>query len=119
MDENHVNVWLINTGWSGGEYGIGQRIKLRYTRAMITAALLGQLDNVTYKEHEIFGLQMPTSCPEVPNEMLDPKSTWSDKSAYDVKAQNLAEKFIANFKKFEQDSSDEIKASGPRSRVSA
>jgi phosphoenolpyruvate carboxykinase (ATP) len=119
MDENKVNVWLLNTGWSGGEYGVGERIKLRYTRAMITAALKGELDNVSYKEHEVFGLNMPLSCPDVPDSMLDPKSTWNDKAAYDAKAQGLAEKFIANFKKFEELSSDEIKASGPRVRMNA
>lgn len=119
MDERDVNVWLINTGWSGGAYGIGNRIKLRYTRAMITAALTGQLDNVQYKEHEVFGLQMPLSCPDVPDELLDPKSTWSDKNAYDAQALKLAEKFVANFKKFEEGSSDEIKAAAPRLRVNA
>lgn len=119
MDENSVNVWLLNTGWSGGEYGVGERIKLRYTRAMITAALTGALDNVSYKEHEVFGLNMPLTCPEVPDSMLDPKSTWNDKAAYDAKAQGLADKFIANFKKFEELSSDEIKASGPRVRMNA
>lgn len=119
MNERDVNVWLINTGWSGGAYGTGERIKLRYTRAMITAAMEGQLANVDYKEHEVFGLQMPTSCPDVPAEILDPKSTWSDKALYDTKAIELAEKFVANFKKFEAHTSDEILASAPRVRVSA
>lgn len=119
MDEREVNVWLVNTGWSGGAYGVGKRIKLSYTRAMITAALTGQLDNVQYKEHEVFGLQMPVSCPDVPVEMLDPKMTWNDKAAYDNNAFSLAEKFVNNFKKFEEGSSDEIKAAAPRLRVNA
>jgi phosphoenolpyruvate carboxykinase (ATP) len=119
MDENEVNVWLVNTGWSGGAYGVGERIKLRYTRAMITAALTGKLDAVSFKEHEVFGLNMPESCPDVPDEMLDPKSTWSDKAAYDAQALKLAEKFVNNFKKFEEHTSDEIKAAAPRIRVNA
>ncbi len=119
MGERDVNVWLINTGWSGGAYGVGERIKLRYTRAMIKAALTGQLDNVQYKEHEVFGLQMPVSCPDVPVEILDPKMTWKDKASYDNNAFSLAEKFVNNFKKYEEGSSDEIKAAAPRLRVNA
>lgn len=119
IDEQDVNVWLVNTGWSGGAYGVGERIKLRYTRAMITAALTGKLNDVSYKEHEVFGLQMPTSCPEVPDEMLDPKSTWSDRSAYDTQALKLAEQFVANFKKFEENTAEEILAAAPRVRVNA
>ncbi|TVR40081.1 MAG: phosphoenolpyruvate carboxykinase (ATP) [Cryomorphaceae bacterium] len=119
MDENDVRVWLINTGWSGGAYGVGERIKLRYTRAMITAALRGELDNVEYKEHEVFGLHMPLTCPEVPDEMLDPKSTWSDAAAYDAQALKLAEKFIENFRKFEEHTNGEIKSSGPRIKQNA
>ena len=119
MDENDVRVWLINTGWSGGGYGLGERIKLRYTRAMITAALRGELDNVQYKEHEVFGLHMPLSCPEVPDEILDPKSTWSDAAAYDAQAQKLAGKFIENFRKFEEHTNGEIKSSGPRIKQNA
>ncbi len=119
MDERDVRVWLVNTGWSGGPYGEGDRIKLRYTRAMITAALTGKLNDVEYKEHEIFGLQMPVSCPDVPAEMLNPKSTWKDQSAYDKTAQSLAAKFVANFKKFEEHTSEEIISAGPLVRVNA
>ncbi|MEN8787855.1 MAG: phosphoenolpyruvate carboxykinase (ATP) [Flavobacteriales bacterium] len=112
--ESDVKVWLINTGWSGGEYGVGSRIKLKYTRAMITAVLEGKLDNVDYTIHEVFGLAMPNECENVPTEMLHPKNTWSDKSAYDAKASSLAGKFVENFKKFESAANAEIMAAAPK-----
>lgn len=114
MEENKVRVWLINTGWSGGGFGTGERIKLRYTRAMITAALRGELDDVSYREHAVFGLQMPESCPDVPDEILDPRNTWADKAAYDKKANELASKFVNNFEKYSDFASDEIMAAAPR-----
>lgn len=114
IDESGAKVWLINTGWSGGSYGTGERMKLKFTRAMITAALEGKLDNVEYKTHEVFGLAMPTSCPDVPTELLDPKSTWKDGSAYDAKANELAEKFVANFDKFKEYANEEIMAAAPK-----
>lgn len=114
MEENNVNVWLINTGWSGGPYGVGARINLKYTRAMITAALEGDLDAVDYVEHEVFGLKMPVSCPNVPNEILSPKNTWNDAKAYDAKANKLAQAFINNFKKFEEHASDQILSASPK-----
>ena len=114
MQAAGVNVWLINTGWSGGEYGVGSRIKLRYTRAMITAALTGALDNVGFGEHPTFGLQYPTSCPNVPDEILNPRNTWEDKEAYDGKALALANKFDENFAKFVEGCSEEILKGGPR-----
>jgi phosphoenolpyruvate carboxykinase (ATP) len=117
MKENDVRVWLINTGWSGGEYGVGERIKLKYTRAMITAALTGQLDHVAYEKHEVFGLEMPTTCPDVPDEMLNPRNTWADKHAYDQKALNLAEQFVNNFKEFESGANEEILAAAPKVAV--
>ena len=117
MKENNVRVWLINTGWSGGEYGVGSRIKLKYTRAMITAALRGELDNVSYEKHEVFGLEMPTSCPDVPDEMLNPRNTWADKMAYDSKASILASKFVKNFAQFEADANEEIMAAAPKVAV--
>lgn len=113
MQEAGVNVWLVNTGWSGGAYGVGSRIKLKYTRAMITAALNGELDNVTYRTHAMFGLQMPTSCPEVPSEILNPADTWTDKEAYEKAASTLAEKFHNNFKQFEDQASEEILEGAP------
>ncbi|MFT4679266.1 MAG: phosphoenolpyruvate carboxykinase (ATP) [Flavobacteriales bacterium] len=117
MDENEVNVWLINTGWSGGEYGVGDRIKLKYTRSMITAALEGKLADVDFETHEIFGLEMPTSCEGVPAQMLNPKSTWADKSAYDAKAQELADKFNKNFVQYKEAASEDILNAAPKSTV--
>ncbi len=114
IDESGAKVWLINTGWSGGSYGTGDRMKLKYTRAMITAALEGKLDNVEYRTHDVFGLAMPTSCPDVPTELLDPKSTWKDGAAYDAKANELAEKFVANFDKFKEYANEEIMAAAPK-----
>lgn len=114
MEENQVNVWLINTGWSGGAYGTGQRMKLAYTRAMITAALEGQLDQVQYEVHPVFGLSMPLNCPNVPAEILNPRNTWSDSALYDEKAQELGLAFIRNFKQFEADASAEILESLPK-----
>ena len=117
MLQNDVNVWLVNTGWSGGGYGVGSRMKLRYTRAMITAALNGELDNVGYMEHPIFGVEMPTSCPNVPAEVLNPEQTWSDKDAYQNKAQHLANEFVNNFEKYADFANEEILAGAPRASV--
>lgn len=114
MEESGAHVWLINTGWSGGAYGTGERMKLKYTRAMITAALEGHLDSVNYETHEVFGLQMPTSCPDVPQELLNPRNTWKDKAAYDAKANELAEKFINNFDKFKEFANEEILSAAPK-----
>jgi phosphoenolpyruvate carboxykinase (ATP) len=109
-----VKVWLINTGWTGGPYGTGNRMKLKYTRAMITAALNGELDTVDYKKHVVFGIAIPQTCPEVPSEILNPRTTWKDKDLYDVKAVELAEKFKANFAKFEEFANAEIMAGAPQ-----
>jgi phosphoenolpyruvate carboxykinase (ATP) len=114
MQEANVNVWLINTGWTGGPYGIGSRMKLKYTREMISSALEGLLSDVEYQEHPIFGLQMPISCPNVPNEVLNPRDTWKDKEAYDIKAKELALFFKNNFKKFEEYANEEIMNGGPK-----
>lgn len=113
MQHHNTKIWLVNTGWTGGPYGVGNRISLKYTRAMITAALEGQLNDVAYQSHEIFGLQMPTTCPGVPDELLNPKSTWSDAAAYDAKANVLADAFNDNFKKFEDKANEEIMAAAP------
>ena len=99
MDEHNTNVFLINTGWSGGSYGTGSRIKLKYTRAMVDAALNGDLDNVEFVKDELFHVNVPTTCPNVPSEMLIPINTWEDKAAYKVTAENLAKKFSANYDK--------------------
>ena len=113
MEEAGVNVWLINTGWSGGSYGEGARIKLKFTRAMITAILEGRLQDETYVEHPIFGLQMPTQCEGVPTELLDPMNTWKDKAAYIKKAIQLAHSFHLNFEKFASQASQHILDGGP------
>jgi len=110
----NVNVWLVNTGWTGGPYGVGSRMKLSYTRAMITAALEGQLDGVPFENHPVFGFAMPTSCPNVPADLLNPRNTWDDKGAYDKQCEKLAELFNANFAKFADGASDEIKAAAPK-----
>lgn len=109
-----VNVWLINTGWSGGAYGTGSRMSLKYTRAMITAAMNGELDNVEYKAHKVFGVHIPQTCPNVPNEILNPRSTWADAEAYDKKANELAGLFIKNFEQFADQANDEIRAAAPK-----
>lgn len=114
MRDANVNVWLVNTGWSAGPYGIGKRMKLKYTRAMITEAINGGLDNVDFTEHEVFGLNMPNSCANVPDDILHPKNTWADKAAYDKTASELANKFNDNFKKFSDNASEEILAGAPR-----
>ena len=113
MKEANVNVWLVNTGWTGGPYGTGSRMKLKYTRAMIESALKGKLENVSFTKHPIFGLQMPEQCENVPSEVLNPRSTWKDKDAYDAKATKLANSFKANFKKYEEDANEEILSGGP------
>lgn len=114
MTENKVNVWLVNTGWSGGPYGVGSRMKLSYTRAMITAALTGGLDNVQFEKHPVFGLQMPVTCADVPSEILNPRNTWADKNAYDTKANELASKFVKNFEQYADGASEEILAAAPK-----
>ena len=114
MKEHEVNVWMINTGWSGGPHGIGHRMKLPYTRAMITAALEGKLDQVEFEAHPVFGMLMPTSCPDVPAEILNPRNTWADKDSYDSKAKALGAEFINNFKKYASGVSEEILAAAPK-----
>ncbi|GGG39010.1 phosphoenolpyruvate carboxykinase (ATP) [Bizionia arctica] len=116
MKETGVNVWLINTGWTGGPYGVGSRIKLKYTRAMITAALNGDLDEITpetYRTHSVFGLKQPRSCPGVPTEVLSSRLTWNDDEKYYKTAYKLSESFRENFKKFEEFANDEILAGAP------
>ena len=113
IDKHSTRVYMINTGWSGGPYGVGSRIKLRYSRAMVSAALDGSLEGVEYWRDEIFNLSVPRSCPGVPDEMLDPRATWDDKVAYEKQARRLAGKFQNNFAKF-RDVSQDIKDAGPR-----
>jgi phosphoenolpyruvate carboxykinase (ATP) len=107
-------VWLVNTGWTGGSYGVGSRMKIAHTRAMIRAALTGALDTVQYQRHPIFNLEIPTSCPDVPAGVLDPRATWSDQAAYDQQATKLARMFVENFKTFSGDVDAAVVAAGPR-----
>lgn len=113
ITEHGTRVYLINTGWTGGPYGIGKRMNLAYTRAMVTAALSGEIDKAPVKHHAIFNLDMPTLCPNVPPEILDPRNTWSDKDKYDAAAKRLALLFVKNFEKFGS-VSKEIANAGPR-----
>ncbi|WP_029034032.1 phosphoenolpyruvate carboxykinase (ATP) [Salinimicrobium terrae] len=114
MKENNVNVWLVNTGWTGGPHGVGSRMKLRYTREMISSALEGKLDDVEYVEHPVFGLQMPVECENVPSKVLNPRNTWKEKEAYDQKANQLANFFQQNFEKFEKQANKEILSGAPK-----
>ena len=114
MMTNSVNVWMINTGWSGGPYGIGKRINLDYTRAMISAALDNKLINVEFTKDAVFGMMIPLSCTGVPSEILIPKNTWADKTGYDLKAKQLAQLFITNFEKYKNGVSAEIVAASPK-----
>lgn len=113
IKKHNVHVWMINTGWSGGPYGIGSRIKLNYTRMMISAVLEGLMVNAEFEEHPIFGMLMPKTCSGVPAHILNPRNTWTDKDAYDNKALQLAEKFVANFEKYASGVSEEILKSAP------
>ncbi len=114
MQEHNVNVWMINTGWTGGPYGVGNRMKLKYTRAMITAALEGHLNNTTFEYHPVFGVSIPKVCPGVPDEVLNPRNTWADKNAYDEKAKYLGNLFRKNFEKYADGVSAEVLAAAPK-----
>jgi phosphoenolpyruvate carboxykinase (ATP) len=114
LKKHGAQTWLVNTGWSGGAYGTGSRIKLKYTRAIIDAIHAGALHNVPTVEDPIFGFAVPQSCPDVPAEILTPRNTWADKAAYDEKAKKVAQLFRDNFKKYEAGASAEVKAGGPK-----
>ena len=118
-DNKAINVWLVNTGWSGGSFGVGSRMKLSYTRAMITAALTGKFDAVKYETLPIFGLQIPTECAEVPTEILNPRNTWKDKDAYDATANKLAIAFNKNFEQYASAANEEILSASPKAAVNA
>jgi phosphoenolpyruvate carboxykinase (ATP) len=113
IKKHNVNVWLINTGWNGGPYGVGKRIKIAYTRAMVRAAIDGKLQNVQMTNFPKFDLSVPTSCPDVPSEVLNPRNTWNDKAAYDEQTNKLANMFAENFKYFEKDVPEEVRTAGP------
>lgn len=112
--DGEINVWLINTGWTGGAYGEGSRIELSFTRAMIKAALQGELNKVEYRTHPIFGMAMPTSCPDVPNAILNPRDTWRNEEQYDTVAMDLASRFVNNFKKYAAKADKAVLAAAPK-----
>jgi phosphoenolpyruvate carboxykinase (ATP) len=117
IKKHKVKVWLINTGWTGGSYGEGaegSRIKLSYTRAMITAALHGELDNVEMETEAVFGLRIPLECPRVPKNILNPQKLWQNKEAFDEKRKFLAQLFNKNFERYAENVTEEIRAAGPK-----
>jgi phosphoenolpyruvate carboxykinase (ATP) len=109
-----VPVWLVNTGWTGGPYGTGERMNINHTRSMVRAALDGRLDAVPTIEDPIFRIAVPTSCPDVPAEFLQPRSTWQDTRAYDRQAARLAAMFTANFAAYAEGVGEEVRSAGPR-----
>ena len=114
MKKHNTKVWLINTGMTGGAYGTGTRMSLKHTRAMITAALNGDLDGVEFTDHSVFGVGVPQTCPGVPDEILNPENTWDDSAAYQAKANKLADAFVKNFEQFADKASSEILAAAPK-----
>ncbi|MCA9883251.1 MAG: phosphoenolpyruvate carboxykinase (ATP) [Anaerolineaceae bacterium] len=114
INQSGASVWLVNTGWTGGPYGVGSRMKLRYTRRMVNAALNGELNTVDFVEEPFFGLAVPTAVEGVPPEILNPRATWSDGAAYDERAKQLAGMFRKNFQQFESQASEDILAGGPK-----
>jgi phosphoenolpyruvate carboxykinase (ATP) len=109
-----TRVWLVNTGWTGGPYGEGSRMKIAHTRATIAAALSGSLDTVTFQTHPIFRVDMPTTCPGVPAAVLDPRGTWPDSARYDAQAARVAAMFAENLRTFDASVTDQVRAAGPR-----
>ncbi len=114
IQEHGAACWLVNTGWSGGPYGVGSRMKISHTRAMIRAILNGSLANVETRPDPVFGVGVPVNCPGVPEEVLSPRNTWADKEGYDAKARDLAARFNENFKKYEAGVSPEVRAVAPK-----
>ena len=111
--DHKTKVWLVNTGWTGGAFGVGNRIDLKYTRELVNQALAGELDKVMFEAHEIFNVRVPLSCPNIPSDILNPKKTWVDADLYDDTAYNLAMLFVVNFKQFESECSDDVLNGGP------
>jgi phosphoenolpyruvate carboxykinase (ATP) len=114
LAKHRVSAWLVNTGWTGGPYGVGSRMKIAHTRAMVHAALDGSLADIATRQDPVFGFHVPTSCPGVPAEVLDPRGTWKDVAAYDAKSRDLAELFKRNFEPFAPSVSPDVRAAGPR-----
>jgi phosphoenolpyruvate carboxykinase (ATP) len=112
--EHGAKVWLVNTGWTAGPYGTGRRMKIGYTRAMVRALLSGALEGVGYENDRLFNLDVPTSCPDVPSDVLKPRNTWTSPADYDAQAAKLARMFVDNFRTFESDVTPDVRAAGPR-----
>jgi phosphoenolpyruvate carboxykinase (ATP) len=119
LERHGARVWLVNTGWTGGPYGVGSRIKLAYTRRMVTAILAGELDSVETVTDPFFGLAVPTHVPDVPDAVLDARASWKSTADYDAKATQLADMFADNFEKYESGVTEAVKAAGPRKVVSS
>jgi len=115
IQEHKADCWLLNTGWSGGPYGVGKRMEINVTRALVNAILQGEFTGVEMRPDPLFGFMVPTSAPEVPSQLLSPRDTWKDQQAYDTKAKELIGQFVENFKQFENRASDIVKKGGPRS----
>jgi phosphoenolpyruvate carboxykinase (ATP) len=114
IDRHDVQCWLVNTGWTGGPYGVGRRMELQYTRAMIRAALAGELDTAPTRREPVFGLEVPTHLPGVPDALLDPRTTWQDPAAYDVQAKKLTALFRKNFEQFAELVPVSVREAGPK-----
>ena len=114
MKNHKVNVWLVNTGWTGGGYGVGSRIKLKYSRAIMDAIYSGSLANAPTQTDPIFGFETVTECPNVPADTMVPSESWSDASAYQASARKLADLFLNNFKKYEAGASEGVINGGPK-----
>jgi phosphoenolpyruvate carboxykinase (ATP) len=114
ITRHKVNCWMVNTGWTGGAYGTGSRMKISHTRAMVSAALEGKLDGVGFSKDAVFGTLVPQSCPDVPSDVLQPRNTWADKEAYDAQSRRLAGMFVKNFEQFASEVSEQVRSAGPK-----
>ena len=114
ITKHRADCWLVNTGWTGGPYGVGHRMPIEHTRALLNAALEGRLANADYERDPVFGIEVPTACEGVPSEVLKPRQTWQDRDAYDAKARHLAGLFHDNFEQFADEVPAEVKEAGPR-----
>jgi phosphoenolpyruvate carboxykinase (ATP) len=114
INKHNADCWLVNTGWIGGPYGVGERISIKYTRTLLNAALDGKLDNVEMRVDPTFGFEVPVACEGVPAEILNPRESWENKDAYDAKANELAQAFISNFESFDGVEDKSISEAGPK-----
>jgi phosphoenolpyruvate carboxykinase (ATP) len=114
LREHHAQCWLVNTGWQGGPYGVGQRMAIPYTRAMVDNAVEGELAKQEFEIEQSFGFSIPKECPGVPSQVLNPRNAWRDKAAYDKAAEDLCNRFARNFEKF--DAPPEVRAAGPKAQ---